>query len=83
MDVENWKMILIFVNGSIYVIFILGILIDNLILSFIVNFFGCNLLLVSVVVKLFVLGCIKLIVYSKLGKYMFDVEYIFKDVGLK
>ena len=74
---------LTFANGSTYVIPTLGTSIDNLILSSTVNPSGCNPLSASVVVKLPVLGRIKLIVHSKPGKHTPDVEYTFKDVGLK
>lgn len=82
-DAENWKTTLTFANGSTYVIPTLGTSIDNLILSSTVNPSGCNPLSASVVVKLPVLGRIKLIVHSKPGKHTPDVEYTFKDVGLK
>ena len=80
---KTGKTTLTFANGSTYVIPTLGTSIDNLILSSTVNPSGCNPLSASVVVKLPVLGRIKLIVHSKPGKHTPDVEYTFKDVGLK
>ena len=81
--IQNWKTTLTFANGSTYVIPTLGTSIDNLILSSTVNPSGCNPLSASVVVKLPVLGRIKLIVHSKPEKHTPDVEYAFKSVELK
>lgn len=82
-DVENWKSTLTLVNGSTYIIPFLGTSIDKLVLSSTVNPSGCNPLSANVVLKLPVLGRIKLIVHSKPGRHTPDVEYTFKEIGMK
>lgn len=82
-DTENWKTTLTFANGNTYTIPTLGTTIDNLILTTTTNPSGRNPLSANVVVKLPVLGHLKLIVHSKPGKQTPDIEYTFKSVDLK
>lgn len=82
-DTENWKTTLTFANGNTYIIPTLGTTIDNLILTTTTNPSGRNPLSANVVVKLPVLGHLKLIVHSKPGKQTPDIEYTFKSVELK